>query len=180
MLTSAILAGIGGVTALGGAIYGTIASSKANNKARQLIQQQRNDNREWYNTRMAEDYTKRADVQAAINRQRELLNDQYKQAAATNVVSGGTQEALSLQQEAANRGVAQTMTDVAAQSAAHKQGIENSYRAQDAALDQQQAQSYQQQAAAAAQAASQVANAGVELMGNEVSKIPVKDKKVEA
>ena len=169
MLTAA-MAAIGGVAALGSAIYGGITSSKANNKARDLIQQQRSDNKAWYNTKMAQDYTQRADVQAAIKRQRELLNEQYNRARATNVVAGGTDESLALQQQAANKSLSDTMTDIAAQSSAYKDNVEQQYRAQDAALNQQQVQNYQQQAAQAAQAASQGVNAGIGLMGNSIAK----------
>ena len=159
---------IGGVTALGSAIYGGIASSVANNKARALIQQQRDDNKAWYDTKMRQDYTMRTDVQAAINKQRDLLNEQYKRARATNVVAGGTDESLALQQKVAAQSLTDTMSDVASNAAAHKDSVEQQYRAQDNALNQQQAQSYQQQAAQAAQAASQAVNAGLNLMGNDI------------
>lgn len=154
--------------ALGSAIYGGIKSSQANNRARRLLQNQQNENKAWYDTRMSEDYTQRADVQAAIQRQRELLNEQYQRAKATNVVAGGTDESLALQKEAANKAVAQTMTDVAAQSAAYKDNVERQYRAQDYALNQQQVINQQQQAAQTAQAASQAVNAGVSFLGNEI------------
>lgn len=159
---------IGAAAALGSAIYGSAASAQANNKARRLIQQQRDDNREWYNIKNAQDYTQRSDVQAAIKRQRELLNEQYNKARTTNAVAGGTDESLALQKQAANQAMAQTMTDVASGAAAYKDGIEQQYRAQDAALNQQQAQSYQQQAQATAQAASQAVNAGIGLVGQGI------------
>lgn len=165
MIGSILQAGLGGATALGSAIYGVAASSNYNNKARQLIQQQRDDNKAWYDTKMSQDYTMRSDVQAAVNRQRQLLNEQYKRARNTNIVAGGTNESLALQQQAANRSLSDTMTDIASQSAAHRDSVEQQYRAQDAALNQQQAQSYQQQAAQAAQAASQAVNAGVNMVG---------------
>lgn len=163
---------VGGTTALGSAIYGGIASSRANNKARRLIKEQRDENRAWYDTKMAQDYTQRADVQAAIKRQRELLDEQYKRARATNVVAGGTDEALALQKQAANQSLSQTMTDVASNATNYKDNIESQYRAQDAALNQQQVQNYQQQAAQTAQAASQGVNAGIGLMGNTIAKTP--------
>ena len=163
----------GGLAALGSAIYGGITSAKANNKARNLIAQQRNDNKAWYDLRMSQDYTLRTDVQAAIKRQRELLDEQYRRARATNVVAGGTDEALALQQQAANKSLSDTMTDVAAQAAAYKNNVEQQYRAQDAALNQQQVQNYQQQAAQTAQAASQGVNAGLGLMGNAIGKLKV-------
>ena len=161
---------IGGVAALGSAIYGGIKSAQANNNARRLIEQQRDDNRGWYNLRMSQDYTQRADVQAAIKRQRELLNEQYQRAKATNVVAGGTDEALALQQQAANKSVSDTMTDIAAQAANYKDNVEQQYRAQDVALNQQQVQNYQQQAAQTAQAASQGVNAGLGMLGNGLAK----------
>ena len=160
---------IGGVAALGSAIYGGISSSIANNRARALIQQQRDDNRAWYNTKMEQDYTQRSDVQAAIKRQRELLNEQYNRARRTNVVAGGTDESLALQQQAANKSLSDTMTDVASQASAYKDNVEQQYRAQDAALNQQQAQNYQQQGAQAAAAASQAVNAGLNMMGNDIA-----------
>ena len=157
--------GVGLTAALGGAIYGAVKSGKYNRKAEALIQQQRDDNEAWYKTKMKQDYTMRSDVQAAINRQREILNDQYKRARATNVVAGGTDEQLALQKEAANRSLAQTVTDVAANAADYKDSVEQQYRQQDAALNQQQVQGYQQIAAQTAQAASQVVNKGLQQFG---------------
>ena len=156
---------LGGVAALGGAIYGGIKSGQYNRKAEALIQQQRDDNKRWFEVKNAEDYTQRSDVQAAIKRQRELLDEQYKKAKASQTVAGGTDEALALQKQAANKSLAQTTTDIASNAAAYKEGIDNQYRQQDAALNQQQVQGNQQMAAATAQAASQVVNKGLGLVG---------------
>lgn len=156
---------LGGAASLGGAIYGAISSAKNNKKARALIQKQRDDNRAWYNTRMAEDYTQRSDAQAVLTKQRELLQEQYKQGKASNIVSGGTDEGLALQKEAANNAMAQTMSGIAANAASYKDSVENQYRAQDNALNQQQVQTYGQQAQQASQAGSQLAAKGLNLMG---------------
>lgn len=164
-----VLSTLSSIAALGSAIYGGIKSAAANNKAQALIQQQRNDNKAWYEIQKSSDYTQRADVQAAIKRQRELLDEQYKRAKATQVVAGGTDESAALQKQAANKALSETMTDVAAQATAHKDNVEQQYRAQDAALNQQQAQSLQQQAAQTAQAASQAVNAGVNMVGQEIA-----------
>lgn len=163
-----VTAAIGGALALGSAIYGGIKSSVANNRARQLIDQQRKDNRQWYEIQMAKDYTRRSDVQAAITRQRELLQEQYDRARATNAVAGGTDASLAAQQKAAGQSLSQTMTDIASQASSFKDNIERQYRAQDAALNQQQAASHQQQAAQTAQAASQAVNAGISLVGQDL------------
>lgn len=170
MLISSILGGVG---ALGSAIYGAVKSSQANKRARQLIQDQRDENRRWYNTKMNQDYTMRTDVQNAINKQRELLDEQYKRAKATNVVGGGSDESLALQKEAANKSLADTTADIAAAGANYKDQVEQQYRANDAALNQQQAQSYQQQAAQTAQAASQAVNAGINLVGQGLGEMNI-------
>ncbi len=154
-----------GALALGSSIYGAISSSKQNKKAQQLIQQQRDDNKAWYNARMSEDYTQRTDAQNVINRQRELLNEQYKNAQAANAVSGGSDASLAMQKAAANDAMAQTMSDIASEGASYKDNVEKQYRAQDAALNQQQAQNHADRAKATAQAASQTVNAGLNLMG---------------
>ena len=164
MLVSSI---IGAAGALGSAIYGAVKSSKANNQARKLIQNQRDENRRWYDTKMNQDYTQRADVQRAITKQRELLDEQLKRANARKVVGGGSDEAAALEKEAANKSVADATADIAAAGANYKDQVEQQYRSNDAALNQQQAQSYQQQAAQTAAAASQAVNAGLGLIGTD-------------
>lgn len=151
--------------ALGSAVYGAIASSKQNRKAQQLIQQQRDENRQWYNTRMNSDYTQRTDSQAVLNKQRELLRERYQNAKGTNAVAGGTDAALAAEKMASNDAMAQTMSDIASQASEYKDQVERQYRAQDAALNQQQAQISADQAKATAQAASQATTAGLNLMG---------------
>lgn len=163
-----ILTALSGIASLGSAIYGTIASAAANRKARNLIGQQRDENRRWYNTKMNEDYTSRTDAQAVIEKQRELLDERYRQARATAAVSGASDESVAMQKEAANKAMAGTMSDIAADAAAYKDNVERQYRAEDDALNQQQAQLEAQRAAATAQAASQAAAAGVNLVGQGV------------
>lgn len=166
MLISSI---IGTAGALGSAIYGAVKSSKANNQARKLIDNQRKDNRRWYETKMNQDYTARADVQRAITKQRELLDEQMKRASATSRVAGASDEATALAKDSANRSLAEATADIAAAGANYKDNVEQQYRAQDAALNQQQAQSYQNQAAQTAAAASQGVNAGLGLVGAGIS-----------
>lgn len=158
--------GIGLTAALGGAIYGGVKSGKLNRKAEMILRNQKVDNQQWYNVKQAQDYTQRADVQAAIQKQRELLDEQYQRARATNVVTGGTDEALALQKQAANNSLAQTATDIAARSAEYKDEVENKYLNRKAALEDQERLNYQQRAAATAQAASQVVNSGLNLVGD--------------
>ena len=149
------------IAALGSAAVGAVGSAIQNKKAKDLIQQQRNDNRNWYNTRMSEDYTSRVDSQAVINKQRELLQQQAENARGRNLVAGGSPEAEAIEKAQANSSLAQTMSDISAQGAAYKDRVEQQYRQQDAQLNQQQAQIHSNQAQAIAQAASQAVDSAV-------------------
>ena len=155
---------IGAAAQVGSSIYGAIKSSQANKRAEKLLQNQRDENQKWYDQKMAEDYTQRTDVQNVLRKQRELLQEQYQRARATNLVAGGTDESLALQQAAANDAMGDTMADIAANAASYKEGVENQFRSQDAALNQQQIGIEQGKAQAIANAAGQVGSAVSGLM----------------
>jgi hypothetical protein len=152
-------AAIGTAAQVGASIYGAIKSSQANKKAMDILKAQKDENKKWYEERMGEDYLQRADVQNVLRKQRELLGEQYKRARATNVVAGGTDESLAMQQQAANEIMGDTMGNIAAQAESYKEGVENQYRSTDAALAQQEMGIHQAQAQTIANAAGQVGKA---------------------
>lgn len=158
--------GVGAATSLASSIIGAISSAKANKRANNLINTQRQENRDWYNNRMSQDYTKRSDNQAILKKQKEMLDAYYNRAQAGQAVSGGTDEAVAMQKAAANASLADTMTNMAAQSSSYKDAIEQQYRAQDAALNQQQVGAQQNKAAQTAAAAAQGVSAGLNLFGS--------------
>jgi hypothetical protein len=164
MVSSIISAGLGGALQLGSTIYGLAESSRLNKEAQAELQKRRNENKQWYNQKMNQDYMMRSDVQNVLRKQRELLDEQYKRARATNIVAGGTDESLALQQREANKIVGDTMADIAANASSYKDAVEQQYRAQEDSLSQQQQQIYANQANATAQAASQAAGAGANLL----------------
>jgi len=164
---AAIAEGVtGAVAATGAAIYGGIKSGKLNRQAEKILQGQKDYNEQWWNVKRNTDYTQRADVQAAIKKQRELLDEQYKRARATNVVAGGTDEALALQKQSANQALAQTATDVASRVADIKDNQEQQYLGRKANLEDQERLNLQQRSAATSAAASQVVNAGINMVGS--------------
>lgn len=165
---------IGAAAQVGSSIYGAIKSSQANKRAEKLLQNQRDENKKWYDQKMSEDYSQRTDVQNVLRKQRELLQDQYKRARATNVVAGGTDESLALQQQAANDAMGETMADIAANADTYKEGVENQYRTQDAALNQQQIANEQNRAQTIANAAGQVGSAVSGLMAGGMGNTKVK------
>lgn len=143
----------------GASIYGAYESRKEQQQVLDSLKAERQENRERRDARLAEDYMQRADVQNVLRKQRELLNEQYQRARATNVVAGGTDESLALQQQAANNTLGETGANIAAQSASYKEGVENQFEAQEAALKQQQRAIHMGQAQQIAQAAGQVGQA---------------------
>ena len=171
LLTTAL----GAAGALGSAIYGSIKSANANNKYRKYLDQAVKDNRRWYDTKMNQDYTQRTDVQRAITKQRELLDENLKRASARGVVGGASDESVALAKDAANRSVAEATADIAADSAKYKDQVEQQYRATDSALKEQKAQTYRDQAAQTAQAAGQAVNAGLGLIGQGNETMTVED-----
>ena len=166
MVGSIISTGLGGLLQVGATAYGLAKTSELNKQAQQELSNRRSENKAWYDQKMNEDYMMRSDVQNVLRKQRELLNEQYQRARATNIVAGGTDEALALQQQAANKTMGDTMADIAANASAHKDNIEAQYRQQEANLSQQQQQMYANQAAQASQAASQAASAGGSLLSS--------------
>ena len=156
---------IGAALAVGGAAYGSIASNKWNKKARNLIQSQRDNVEAWRLNRQNQDDINRMESQAIINNQKRLLDEKYRQSEKANIVAGGTDEALALQKASANDALAQTEAAIAKDASNRHDSDERLARAEDAALAQQQVQTYMNQANAAAQAGSQAANAGINLVG---------------
>ena len=161
---------IGAAAQIGSSIYGAIKSSQANKRAEQMLQNQKDENQKWYDQKMAEDYTQRSEVQNVLNKQRELLQEQYKRARATNLVAGGTDEQMALQQQAANEAMGDTMSTIASGATAYKEEIENQYREKDAALTQQQIANEQAKAQSIATAAGQVGSAVSGLMTGGMDK----------
>lgn len=150
---------IGAAAQAGSSIYGAIESSAANKRAQQMIQNQRDENRKWYERKMREDFMKRSEAQNILRKHEELIKDQLQRARAINLVAGGTDESLALQQQAANNALGDTMADMAANASDYYDSVENQFRAQDAALNQQQIGLEQAKAQSIAQAAGQVGSA---------------------
>ena len=172
LTTAAAIAG--GVSALASAIGGTILSGQENNAGKKVLKRLNRTNDKWHAVDEAKDLMTRPDEQARLKAMRDMLDERYGYAQRTNVVAGGTPEALALQQQAANNATAQAASEMAANIAREKLARENQYRANHIALQQQDAQMHQQQAAAIAQAAGQGVDAGLDLMGNSIANIKKK------
>ncbi len=160
---------LGGVLSLGGAIAGGVAASNASQRAAALTDAQKRKNKAWYDWEKSADYTQRADAQQALTRQRELFAEHLKNARGQAAVGGSTDEAEAIAKAAANDAVAQTTSNIAAQAASRKDQIDQQYRAQDAALTEQQRQTEIAKANAIAGAVGGVSKAGANLMASDAS-----------
>lgn len=128
-------------------------------KARDEARQQRAKNASYYSALLGQDYSNRADYNALMNRQKEMLNDAYRRARATNVVAGGSDAALAMQQQGINNSVAQTTSNAGARSAASKEAIAGQAIRADNAFSQNEQNAYADRAQQIADAAGQVGSA---------------------
>lgn len=156
---------IGGVGSAVAGIVGGNATKKAAQRNERLIQEMEDRNKAWYDQEYNSNYLERADAQAAIRQTRDLLNDRYKKAEGAAAVSGATEESLARQKAAANEVVADTLSNIAAQGEAYKEGVRANYEAKQDAITEQRMGVNNQKAQATAQAASGLASA-VGQLGN--------------
>ncbi len=175
MVASLAAAIVSGIASLASTAIAAKNSKDQADKARTLLEQQKAENKRWYNARMGEDVTRKADVQALLTKQRELLNERYNADRATNIVAGGSESALAKQKEAANASVAETITNAAARGEADKKQIEQQYMQQNNALAQQQIAGHEAQAEQIAQAGGQAASAGIQMGGSLIDALGDKE-----
>lgn len=161
MLGSIIGAGIGAA----GSLFGAWQASKAMKAVKGNIEKQRADNEAWYNRRMNEDGTQRADAVRVLARTEEAIKARNKQAAAAAAVTGGTEESVAATRAANAAATAEAAGQIAAGADARKDQVEATYQQRNAGFDEQLNQLEQQKAASTAQAAQGLASVGSQIAG---------------
>ena len=157
--------GIGlGLSAVGG-VVGGIQSARANRKADAMTAEQKAKNEAWYQRNYNTDYTQRADAQAILNQTREMAKQNRARTQAQGVVTGATDEAIAMQNEANNKMVSDTMAGLNVQAEAYKQGVENKFLNTDMMLSQQQIEDERKRAQQGAQAMSGAFSAASGIVG---------------
>lgn len=138
---------IGAAVSIGSQIYGGIKARKAAQKQADALANEKAENTAWYNRRMNEDVTQRADAQRVLRLAEESIRRRNKEAAATQAVVGGTEESVAATKEANAKALADATSQIAAAGEARKDSIEDSYRNQqhdiareEIGLDAQKAQ----------------------------------------
>lgn len=118
---------IGAASSLVSGIAGGIKARKAARKANAVLDKHAKENEEWFNRRYNEDYTQSAEAQAALNRARELADEQYKNTSGTAAVVGATDEAIAQAKKAANEVISDTAGSIASNATARKDAVESQY-----------------------------------------------------
>lgn len=120
---------------IGSSIFGGIKSARAARKAKRRIEQSKRDNEAWYNRRYNEDATQRADAQRILRKTQDIIRERNRQAAATQAVTGGSEESVAATREANANALADTASAINANADARKDNIEQQYRARANELD---------------------------------------------
>lgn len=121
----------GVVGAVGGALSAG-ARDKGFAEQQKLFNQRITDAKAHRDAIYYQDPTQTAENQAAVTEAQELLNQQTQAAKNTNIVSGGTDESVALQKQAAAQTVGKMMRDQAVQGALKK---EQAYQHADTQID---------------------------------------------
>lgn len=126
---------ISAVGALGSGVYGSIAGNKRIRNAEAMMDAQKKDLRAWRDAELGSDYLDRADSRAAMRRVFEY-NKEAQKASDTNAIKRGmTDEAKVAQAARLNRNYADTVSQIAAAGAQHKDRVQQQYMSEVRNLD---------------------------------------------
>ena len=155
-----------GLTGVGSLVQGVLSARRAN-QATATLESAHQRRQNWYAQAKAGDYINRTDAQSALAKQRDLLNEQYRQARATNIVSGGSEASLALQKQLANQSLAQTTSSIASSADNYKDSIDSQRIADDATHARQMATIQDSQSQRMAQAGGILQQAGAGLIADD-------------
>ena len=157
------------LASIGSSLWGGKKASDEQAKANALLKAEKDANEAWYNRRYYEDYSQTAEAQNMIRLAREEAEKQFKRAQGAAVVAGATDESVALAKENANKMIADTAANIAAQGTARKDAIEAQYMQNKSALTQQQMAAHQGKAQAISQAAGGASSAFGSVAGGLLS-----------
>ena len=159
---------IGAATGIGGSILGGIKARKAVKKANAQLDRMEKDNQTWYDRKYNEDYTQSAMAQAALNKAKEAVSENMRNATGSSIVTGATSEETARAKNAANEVVSDTLSNITQEGQQRKDNIEQQYLNTKNGIAQQRISVYNQQAANATNGANQAMTAGMGLAGADI------------
>lgn len=128
---------IGGAAGALGGIFGGISKNKMLKRMRNMINEQKRENQNWYDRRYNEDATQRADAQAMLTHTADLIKQRNKAAAGSAAVAGGTEEGVAATKAANADAMAQATSNIVVAGENRKDAIEGQYMARNDALQRQ-------------------------------------------
>ena len=135
-IASAIGAGVSVASSLFGGLFASSAAKEAEKKQRAMEAREQN----WYNRRYNEDYTDTAAGQNLVRRAEDIFRKGVKQTAGAAKVAGGTDASVAMAKEALNKGVGDTIANVAANDTARKAQVDNIHMQNEQKFAQQRQQ----------------------------------------
>lgn len=114
---------VGGITSAVGSVFAGKAQNKGYNQQIDMFNRRLDDIRAHRDKLYYQDPTQTAESQAAVTQAQDLLNDQTQAAEARNIVTGGTDESVALQKQAAAAAVGNMMQQQAVYGAQKKEKI---------------------------------------------------------
>lgn len=133
-----IMAIITAAVAAAGALAGGLLGAAARHRKKNALENQKISNEAWYNRRMGEDATQRADAQRVLTQTEDAIRNRNKSAAGAQAVMGGTEESLAATKAANASTLGDAASQIAAAGAARKDAVEDAYRERDAQLAAQE------------------------------------------
>lgn len=126
---------------LAGGVYSAVREAKQNKRYQSAVNKEYNknlaDTNAFYQTLYNQNPLERADNQALLNHQKDMLKQANQQATATAAITGATPEAVQAQKNASANQYAQTVSNIAAQNSARKDQIGQEWQAAKGVLRQE-------------------------------------------
>ena len=160
---------LGGAASAVGGIFASKAANKGYKEAIQMYENRMNDVKAHRDAVYYQDPTQSAESQAAVTEAKQLLDTQTKQAQASNIVAGGTDESIALQKAAVAQTVGSMMNQQAAAGEAKKERAWSDADSQINSMTQYIAQAKQAQSQAKAKAISDAAGG----LANGLNGLPI-------
>ena len=156
---------IGGALGIGGAIFVGSSASKAMKQAKEMVEEQKKENQDWYDRRYNEDSTQRADAQRIFTQTNEAIRQRNQAAAGSAAVMGGTEESVAATKAANAQAIADATSQIAVNGERRKDQIESQYLQTKSDLNQQLQNLEIGKANAVSQAVQGMASAGANMAG---------------
>lgn len=131
---------IGAAASIGSSIFGGISSARAARKEKKRLKAERDETRAYYDRRINEDPTQRADAQQLLRLTQDAIRERNREAAGVQSVIGGTEESVSATKEANAQALANVASEISASNEARKEQLEQAKRNEIRGINNQIAQ----------------------------------------